>query len=615
MSRDELTHLELLAEVDSLLAQLRAWAEHAPDWPPAQGCQALVRRLVERADRMRVRFDAPLVVATLGGTGTGKSSLVNALVGDEVTAGGRERPTTRRATMICRPDIEPEDLGIDPSAVRVIQRDLPALRDLVLIDCPDPDTTEDPEAAGTNLARLRELLPHCDVLLITSTQQKYRSARVLDELATAARGAHLVFVQTHADLEEDVREDWRQVLEADYHVGEMFFVDSLSALADVRTGVQPRGDFGRLVELLTRELAGVAAARIRRANFLDLLEETLAACRVRLDAAMPALDRLEAALEEQRSILAAKLARTLRDELIASRRQWENRLLAEVASRWGFSPFALVLRAYLGLGGIVSASLLFRMRTPAQMALWGALEGGRRLRSRSRRRSAETGPSRALAWSWDEGDLRTAAIVLDGYVAEARLPRKSTQPDRVSRQATSAGTAFVNDVSAQVQGLISRLAKRHTGLITRASYELALGLMLAMLLYRLGRNFFYDSWLAAEQVPVYGMNFFVAAAFWLIVWCVILLGLFTMRLRRGLQGEIDQLALGWNTNTSAVRLFATLEEEVRAARQYRRDLDVLNTALGELNERFGLGDTRLGRRTADHAPPAADIDVVRASRQ
>ena len=62
----------------------------------------------------------------------------------------------------------------------------------------------------SNLARLRAILPKCDVLLVTATQQKYRSARVADELAASAPGAHLVFVETHADLDDDIRDDWRQ---------------------------------------------------------------------------------------------------------------------------------------------------------------------------------------------------------------------------------------------------------------------------------------------------------------------------------------------------------------------------------------------------------------------
>ena len=99
MSTSQFARLELLAELDTLLAGLREWTDRAPDWPPARQCQALVRRLTERMDALRVRWEAPLVVALLGGTGTGKSTLVNALVGDEVTAVGRERPTTRVPTL------------------------------------------------------------------------------------------------------------------------------------------------------------------------------------------------------------------------------------------------------------------------------------------------------------------------------------------------------------------------------------------------------------------------------------------------------------------------------------------------------------------------------------
>ena len=168
---------------------------------------------------LRLRLESPLVVATLGGTGTGKSSLLNALVGAEVVATGRARPTTSRAALVCRPDTSPAMLGIEAASVEVVERDLPALRNLVLIDCPDPDTTEDQEAPGTNLARLRPVLAHCDVLLVTTTQQKYRSARVSDELAAAAPGARLVFVQTHAGDDEDIRPDWQRMLDGRYARG------------------------------------------------------------------------------------------------------------------------------------------------------------------------------------------------------------------------------------------------------------------------------------------------------------------------------------------------------------------------------------------------------------
>ena len=80
MPANELAQLELLSELDALLARLDRWAGTAPDWQPAETCRAMVRRLEQRIAAMRVRWEAPLVVALLGGTGTGKSALINAIL-------------------------------------------------------------------------------------------------------------------------------------------------------------------------------------------------------------------------------------------------------------------------------------------------------------------------------------------------------------------------------------------------------------------------------------------------------------------------------------------------------------------------------------------------------
>jgi hypothetical protein len=601
MPEQNFAHLELLAEVDALAAELSAWSGEAPDWPAARQCAALVRRLVDRVDTLRVRLDAPLVVATLGGTGTGKSSLVNALVGSLVTQPGRQRPTTRRPTLICRPDLDPRMLGIDPESVQWVRHDSPMLRDLVLLDCPDPDTTEDESSPGTNLARLRELLPHCDVLLVTTTQQKYRSARVTDELAAAAGGARLVFVQTHADTEEDIRDDWRHALDGHYATGEVFFVDSLAALADARQGLQPRGEFARLVDLLSRELSGLAAHRIRRANFLDLVEETLAACQARIDAGLPLVEQLEAGVIEQRARLAARLTVRMREELLGTRRPWENRVLGEVAARWGFSPFSCVLRMYQGLGGLLTGAALVRVRTPAQLALWGVFEGGRRWRLRRSEAQADGATARAATLGWDEADLRTAAIIVDGYAAEAGLARQQSDPAAIQREADAVGAGFVAQASAQLQTLVGRLAARHSGWFTRLRYELLLLVVLVALAYRFGKNFFYDSWLAPElgltaaPQPVLGVDFFIAAGLCLLLWCGLLLWAFTSRLRRGLAAEVNQLVEQWNTPKLVGGFFAGLERQCRAIHNYRGELERLENRVMELKTRLARPEP-LGHR-------------------
>jgi len=584
MSHSQIAQLELLAEVDSLAEQLTDWADGPISWEPARACRALVRRLIERVGTFRVRLEAPLVVATLGGTGTGKSALVNALAGDEVVRTGRERPTTPRPTIVARPGITPELLGIDPSNVDLVTRDLPSLANLILVDCPDPDTTEEPSAPATNLARLREILPHCDILLVATTQQKYRSARVAEELAAAAGGARLVFVQTHADTDQDIRADWRQALGQQREPGHVFLVDSPAALADARSGMEPRGEFAVLVDMLTRQFAGAAAVRIRRANFLELVAETLDACSRRIDEYSPRLEQLKEAVDQRRAQLSARLAAQMRDDLLANRRQWENRLLGKTSSRWGLSPFSLVLRIYQGLGGLLTGALVWRARTPAQMALWGTVAGLQSWRKQRGSRKAQDAPARAVADCWDRAELRAAALVLDGYAAEAGLDRESTRPETVFDEAGEAADTFVAGASAELESVLDRLARRHTGWFTRWRFELLLAAMLGVLLYRLGRNFFWDSWLSPERLPVLGLDFYLSAGFWLVLWCLLLLWAFAGRLRSGLRRQIDQLARTWNVPGSAAGLFTGLESDLHRAEQFSHDLERLKQQVARLRD-------------------------------
>src|SRR6478752_6536158 len=111
----EFVQLELLAQVDGLIARLGAWSADESVWEAVQQSQAVVRRLLVRLEPLRARVEAPLVVATFGGTGVGKSSLVNALVGQEVTMSGRQRPTTTHPVILAHPqtDLSPYRLPLD----------------------------------------------------------------------------------------------------------------------------------------------------------------------------------------------------------------------------------------------------------------------------------------------------------------------------------------------------------------------------------------------------------------------------------------------------------------------------------------------------------------------
>jgi len=587
MSICDLAHLELLAEIDALAKRFEEWSRCAPTWRTAETCQAIMGRLASRLNSLRIRLESPLIVATLGGTGTGKSSLVNALAGAELVRSGRSRPTTTRPALLCRPGLTPEILGMGAhQEIDLIQEDLPSLANLVLVDCPDPDTTDAPGPlpSDTTLARLRRILPHCDVLIVTTTQQKYRSARVAEELGAAAPGARLVFVQTHADQDADVRDDWRQTLEPRYQAGHIFFVDLVAALADAQQGLAPQGEFAALVDLLTRQFAGTAAARIRRANFLDLAAQALESCRRRLDEAMPAIENLRTAIDQQRGELSSALAGQIRGELLSARRPWENRLLGQVTSRWGFSPFALVLRLYQGIGGLASGALLYRARTPAQLALWGAVEGARSLQKLRRNRQLQQRPGQMAASGFDPTQLRRASVVLEGYAAEAGLPKALTSVATLEAEADAASLNFAVHLSQDLDTLIARQAERHTGWFTRWRYEILLLAMLGFLLFRLGKNFFYDSWWLDKPMPIWGAESYITSAFWFVLWCFVLLWLFTRRLRGGLKQAVDRLAESWTEATAASGVFAQLEDDCRRAVEFRRDLELL---LGDLERLRG----------------------------
>ncbi|MFM7833879.1 MAG: GTPase, partial [Planctomycetaceae bacterium] len=357
-------------------ARVRRWAQGGPAWRPAETVRALTLRVLERVQTVRLRLETPLVVATFGGTGTGKSTLVNALVGQEVALAGRQRPTTKQPVLLVHPEFDLQATGLPVDQCLVRRIDAPVLRDLVLLDCPDPDTSEGAEPGG-NLQRLRSLLPYCDVLLVASTQQKYRSARIAEELGDAAAGCRLVFVQTHADQDVDIRDDWRRVLSERYQVSELFFVDSRKALSEQQQGLRPTGEFGRLQELLSRQLGSSRRLAVRRANLVDLLQEVLETGQAEYQQRLPQVERLQEFLAEQREQLQRQMSGQLQQELLRSRGLWERRLLSAVTDRWGFSPLSLLLRVYNGLGGILASLTFLRARSSAQMALIGAVQGAR----------------------------------------------------------------------------------------------------------------------------------------------------------------------------------------------------------------------------------------------
>jgi energy-coupling factor transporter ATP-binding protein EcfA2 len=319
-----------LARLDALLAAAVA------------GAGAAARGAAQRwrADAAALRFHlnrrakaGAALVAVLGGTGTGKSTLVNRLLGANVSAASFRRTFTSGAVAVARRagDVPDGWLGIDH--VRADGADLPvrgqigtllvveappeSSPDVVLIDTPDLDGDQPPHHAQADRA-----FRWADAVLFLVTPEKYQMTELLPYYRLARRYAvPALFVMNKCE-EPAVLEDYRALLERgagenvqrptldaqrpnDLPERDPPIAAEVFAIARDDAGYEPPA--GANVEALRRALSGIrpadGAARERglRARSADLLgrfgDQVLAPMRDErraADSAIAALRAMEA---------------------------------------------------------------------------------------------------------------------------------------------------------------------------------------------------------------------------------------------------------------------------------------------------------------------------------
>ncbi len=153
-----------------LSGALQRRVDGAPDPDRAALAERLQRHVDDYLLPRALNAAAPLVVVILGSTGSGKSSLFNALAGRAASPSGVLRPTTRRPTAL----VHPSDAGADllpgmssRDAVDVVP-DPGGRRGLVVVDAPDFDSVE-----LANRALAVELLEAADLVIFVTTATRY----------------------------------------------------------------------------------------------------------------------------------------------------------------------------------------------------------------------------------------------------------------------------------------------------------------------------------------------------------------------------------------------------------------------------------------------------------
>ncbi|WP_022916233.1 dynamin family protein [Ruania albidiflava] len=330
---------------------------------------------------------APLLAVVGGSTGAGKSTLVNALVGDVLSRTGAIRPTTRDPLLVHHPRdehhfTEPRILPHLPRLRSTLSRQDPqpvqqraqtgsqvlrlAVSDavgpgLALLDAPDIDSVVD---ANRQLAG--QLLAAADLWLFVTTAHRYADAVPWDLLTAAAARDVLVAVvldRIPPAVVREVSDDLAGMLADHGLAGAPLFLVTEREL-DVR-GMLPPGAVADLHTWLTQLTQDAAArAAVARRTLLGAVRSATAAAR----SLAAAVDEQAAAAEE----MDQQLARIFDVTELLTRVTDGALLRGEVLSRW---------QDFVGTGELFRSveSTVGRLRDRATAFLTGKPRPARRV--------------------------------------------------------------------------------------------------------------------------------------------------------------------------------------------------------------------------------------------
>ena len=284
---------------------------------------------------------APILVALVGSTGAGKSTLVNSVVGTHVSMTGIRRPTTNSPVLACHPDdvgwfaenvflptvprVRQEGLarsGKDGLLVLAANEGMP--RGVALLDTPDIDSVVE---AHHDFAH--QFLDASDLWLFMTTASRYADAMVWELLQHARdRGAALAIVLSRVlpASGPEVVAHFHSMLEANGLGGNQRFVIPETILIDgklppevcapVKDWLKETADQpDRRVAVLTQTMSGV----------LDTFRTRVPALAAQIEAQVTLRTDLTGVISGAYGAALAEIDQTLQDGSLMS---------GEVLARW-----------------------------------------------------------------------------------------------------------------------------------------------------------------------------------------------------------------------------------------------------------------------------------------
>ena len=210
------------AENRQHVQQLKDELGACPHWPMAKNLASVLDETLRDIDAPEEKLDTKAVIAFVGGSGAGKSSLVNALCGrPDAVKSAIGRPTTRKAAAVVRSvgDADAIMRSLDRNDLDIVSVPETSLPGAILVDSPDTDSNECESYSEV----LDKVLNHADVLVCVFKALNPKQKDNLDRLAHFVAkfpDKHIVIVLNRSDevvphckLRDEVVPDFKRHLE------------------------------------------------------------------------------------------------------------------------------------------------------------------------------------------------------------------------------------------------------------------------------------------------------------------------------------------------------------------------------------------------------------------
>lgn len=218
------------------------WSAQAKDkgWLGNEDLNSLEQLSLAAPDRLFEQLERPLVVGFFGGTGVGKSSLLNRLASEPIARASAERPTSRDITVYVHRSVSVDRLPTEfpMHRMRTALHSKEQFEQIMFIDMPDFDSVD-----SSNRELVNIWLPHLDIVLYVVSPERYRDDQGWRLLLEHAPDHGWLFIFNHWDRGSiEQFEDFSQQLAAAGLTDPLVYKTDCSTPTDANNAALSRHD-------------------------------------------------------------------------------------------------------------------------------------------------------------------------------------------------------------------------------------------------------------------------------------------------------------------------------------------------------------------------------------